>query len=217
MNPNSPKSRNYGPSHRPRIHQPGTCYGARHEYNSAPRHPGRICGNNNDAATNTAAAPRHLPIAAGFAAITMTPPRLVAFPSRWFNFFPSFQFFRHPNFLRHSKLFRHSGESRNLRARWYDFPSFQLFRHSGESRNLCLPAPLPPPPTVIPAKAGIYAVWSYSPSFRLPQPSFRRKPESTRLGDTMFPSFQFSRHSGASRNLRATMDSGSRRSDGIHT
>ena len=46
-------------------------------------------------------------------------------------------------------------------------------RHSGESRNLCLPPPLP------------QGVRPYSPSFRLPQPSYRLP----------------NRHSGASRNL----------------
>ena len=77
-------------------------------------------------------------------------------------------------------------------------------RHSGASRNLwrvaiftVIPAPpsvIPAPPSVIPAGAGIYGAWPYAPSFRLPQPSFRRKPESMARG-------HMPRHSGASQNL----------------
>ena len=46
-------------------------------------------------------------------------------------------------------------------------------RHSGESRNLRPPTPLPPPPTVIPAKAGIYACRLH---YQLPQPSYLLPP-----------------------------------------
>ena len=53
-------------------------------------------------------------------------------------------------------------------------------RHSGANRNLGRAVTF----TVIPAQTGIQGVWSYSPSFRLPQPSFRPP----------------NRHSGASRN-----------------
>ena len=124
---------------------------------------------------------------------------------------------------------RHSGESRNLRAAMDSgfpvipiFPSFRLpqpsFRRKPEStrrdrlrfsRHSDFP--------VIPAKAGIYALrWTpVFPSFRIPQPSFRRKPESTRRDGLQFSHHsEFFRHSGASRNLRAAMDSGFRRNDG---
>ena len=60
-------------------------------------------------------------------------------------------------------------------------------RHSGASRNpgrVAISTVIPAPPTVIPAQAGIQGVWPYSPSFRLPQPSFRRKPESMLAGST---------------------------------
>ena len=68
---------------------------------------------------------------------------------------------------------------------------------------------IPTPPTVIPAKAGIYGVRSHSPSFGIPQPSFRRKPESRACGIcTVIPAQagiygvrHIPRHSGASRNL----------------
>ena len=72
-----------------------------------------------------------------------------------------------------------------------------LNRHSCASRNpgrVAICTVIPTPPAVIPAQAGIQAVWSYSPSYRIPQPSFLRKPES-RACDHMH------RHSGASRNL----------------
>ena len=96
-----------------------------------------------------------------------------------------------------------------------------MHRHSGASRNLWRMVTL----TVIPPQAGIYGVWSHSPSFRLPQPSFRRKPESMACGHIHHhsgspqPSFRRkpesracghihrhsgspNRHSGASRNPR---------------
>ena len=63
-------------------------------------------------------------------------------------------------------------------------------RHSGASRNLwrvAISPVIPDPPAVIPAKAGIYGVRPYPPSFR-------RQPESMACGHTP-------RHSGASRNL----------------
>ena len=69
-----------------------------------------------------------------------------------------------------------------------------LNRHSGASRNPCLPPPLPPPSTVIPAPAGIHACRLH---YRLPQPSFRRKPESMPAGPI---ADSLNRHSGASRN-----------------
>ena len=58
-----------------------------------------------------------------------------------------------------------------------------IHRHCGASRNPVRAAIF----TVIPAQAGIYGVWSDSPSFR-------RKPESMACGHN-------NRHSGASRNL----------------
>ena len=67
-------------------------------------------------------------------------------------------------------------------------------RHSGASRNPCPPAPLPTTSTVIPAQAGIHAC---QPHCRLPQPSFRRKPESMPAG---LITDSLNRHSGASRN-----------------
>ena len=70
-------------------------------------------------------------------------------------------------------------------------------RHSGASRNLWRVAICtvnPAPSIVIPAPAGIYGVWPYAPSIRLPQPSFRRKPESMVCG-------HMHRHSGLRRNL----------------
>ena len=53
-----------------------------------------------------------------------------------------------------------------------------IHRHSGASRN---PGRVVRS-TVIPAQAGIQGAWSYPPPFRLPQPSFRRKPESRACG-----------------------------------
>ena len=100
------------------------------------------------------------------------------------------------------------------------------------------------PPTVIPAQAGIYALRSHSPSSRLPQPSFRRKPEPRACGHIHRHSDSPNRHSGSPnrhsgasrnpgrvvtltvilappnchsglrRNLCAAMDSGFRRNDG---
>ena len=92
-----------------------------------------------------------------------------------------------------------------------------MHRHSGLRRN---PGGVVIP-TVIAAQAGIYGVWSHSPSLR-------RKPASRACGHmhrhcgasrhpgvrSYSPSFQFFRHSGESRNLRAAMDSGFRRNDG---
>ena len=75
-------------------------------------------------------------------------------------------------------------------------PSFRHFRHSGESRNLGGYGHNHRHSSffVIPAQAGIQGVWSYAPSFRLPQqPSLRRKPESTACGHMHC-------HCGASRN-----------------
>ena len=77
--------------------------------------------------------------------------------------------------------------------------------------------------SVIPAQAGIYAlrctpVFAVATDLHLCFPSFRRKPESTRRDGLRFSparrihTYVF-RHSGASRNLRAAMDSGFRRSD----
>ena len=112
--------------------------------------------------------------------------------------------------------------------------SGSLTRHSGASRNLwrtVIFTVIPTPPAVIPAQAGIYGVRSYSPSSRLPQPSFRRKPESMAYGHihhhsgsppppvipaqagiyrvrSYSPSYRIpspSRHSGASRNLWRTV------------
>ena len=76
---------------------------------------------------------------------------------------------------------RHSGLRRNLDPGAFGADPVRAApnRHSGASRNPCLPAPLPHPPTVIPAQAGIYGVRSHSPSFGLPQPSFRLAPESS--------------------------------------
>ena len=70
-------------------------------------------------------------------------------------------------------------------------------RHSGASRNLwrtVMFTVTPAPPAVIPAQAGIYPC-------RLPQPSFRRKPESMAYGHIHHHSDSPSRHPGASRNL----------------
>ena len=67
---------------------------------------------------------------------------------------------------------RHSGASRNL-GRVVNSPSF---RHQPEFSATLRTIPTPKqPPTVIPAKAGIYAC---RPHCRLPQPSFRLAPES---------------------------------------
>ena len=88
-----------------------------------------------------------------------------------------------PSFRPPQPSFRRKPESRACDHihRHSDSPS----RHSGASRNLC-PAVtftvIPAPPAVIPAQAEIQVVRSYSPSFRLPQPSFRRKPESMLAG-----------------------------------
>ena len=64
------------------------------------------------------------------------------------------------------------------------------------------PTVIPSPPTVIPAQAGIHACRSHC---RLPQPSFRRKPESTPVGSiTVSPNrhpASPNRHSGFRRNL----------------
>ena len=121
---------------------------------------------------------------------------------------PRFQlgsaFFRHSNFPRHSGAsFRHPGESRNLRAA-IDFG----FRQNDGStpRHVVIftvipasPAVIPAPSTVIPAQAGIYACRLHC---RLPQPSFRRKPESMPAGPiTDSPNH----HSGASRNPGRTV------------
>ena len=77
-------------------------------------------------------------------------------------------------------------------------------RHSGASRNpgraIIFPV-IPTPPTVIPAQAGIQGARSSSPSFRLPQPSFRRQPESRAYGHIHRHPDSPNRHSGASRNL----------------
>ena len=93
---------------------------------------------------------------------------------------------------------RRSGPQPSFRRKPESMPAGpiadSLNRHSGASRNLCLPPPLPHPPTVIPAQAGIHAC---RPHHRLPQPSFRRKPESmpaASIADSL------NRHSGASRN-----------------
>ena len=88
--------------------------------------------------------------------------------------FSSFR--RKPESMECGQMHRHSSSSSS--------------HHCGASQNLrrvfiC---------TVIAAQAGIYGVWSYAPSFRLPQPSFRRKPESMACSHTH-------RHCGASRNL----------------
>ena len=120
-------------------------------------------------------------------------------------------------FSRHS-FSRHSGESRNLPTtmdsafrRSDGSKPFRLFRYSG--------FPVIPILPVIPAFAGIYALrWTMAfLSFRF-FPSFRRKPESTHHDELrfsperrihtipIFPSYRLFRHSGASRNLRATMD-----------
>ena len=81
-------------------------------------------------------------------------------------------------------------------------------RHSGASRNL------------------FAAADTEGPGLTCLQPSFRRKPESTRHDELrfslerrihtipIFPSYRFFRHSGASRNLRAATNSAFRRSNG---
>ena len=126
---------------------------------------------------------------------------------------PSFRL-PHPSFRRKPESMAYGHIHRHP-----DSPS----RHPGASRNLwraVIFTVIPTPPAVIPAQAGIYGVRSYSPSFRipsptrhsgasrnlsraviftvipdpLPQPSFRRKPESTLAAPS-------SRHTGASRNL----------------
>ena len=122
---------------------------------------------------------------------------------------PSFR--RKPESRAYSHMHRHSGPPN---------------RHSGASRNLgrvVICTVIPAPPSVIPAGAGIYGVRSHTPSFRLPHPSFRRKPESMACGHmhrhpgppSVIPAQAGSRacghihrhsgspirHSGASRNL----------------
>ena len=99
--------------------------------------------------------------------------------------------FRHPN--------RHSGASRNLAA----------LLDSGFRRSDDPPAK-PPKTKRYPACPGPF--YSHAPTvIPTPQPSFRRKPESSQCPR---PSFRHpNRHSGASRNLAALLDSGFRRSD----
>ena len=107
---------------------------------------------------------------------------------------------------------RHSGASRNLRATRYVpvIPALPSFRRKPESTRQRV-WPRHSGFFVIPAQAGIYAPPGMAPSFRFSvipaqagiyappgmSPSFRRKPESTRYRACP-------RHSGASRNLRAT-------------
>ena len=150
------------------------------------------------------------------------------FPSRSVSK-PAVQFSRHPGASLHhpGASLRHSGASRNLGQycvnhpyaeaapnRHYRIPQPSFRRkpesmpaasiadspnhHPGASRNPCLPAPSPSPSTVIPAQAGIYAC---RPHCRLPQPPFRRKPESKACGHLHRHSGFPNRHSDASRNL----------------
>ena len=93
---------------------------------------------------------------------------------------PSFR--RQPESRACSHMHRHSGSP---------------IRHSGESRNLWRAVTY----TVIPAPAGIQGLRSHTPSFRLPHPSFRRKPESRACGHIHRHSGSPIRHSGESRNL----------------
>ena len=89
-------------------------------------------------------------------------------------------------------------------------PSFQLpqpsFRRKPESRTCGHNHRHSSPPTVIPAKAGIYARRPHyrlpQPSYQSPQPSFRRKPESRPCGHLRRHSGSPNRHSAASRNPR---------------
>ena len=101
---------------------------------------------------------------------------------------------------------------------------WSIHRHSGTSRNLvqhCEPSlrrrspqpSLTDPPTVIPAFAGIqcnianhpYAVAAPNRHYQIPQPSFRRKPESMPAGPIAASpnrhTSPFNCHSGESRNL----------------
>ena len=100
------------------------------------------------------------------------PPPAVAFPIRWFNFFPSFQLSRHSNYpvIPVSPSFQiscHSGFPIIPVS-----PSFQLSRHSNFS--------------VIPAKAGIYGL-RWPPAFAGMTGPYLNPPEKKHYRRPRFP------------------------------
>ena len=136
----------------------------------------------------------HLPVAAAKAALA------VAFPIRWFNVLPSFQFCRHPG-----ESLRHSGASRNLHAA----------TDSGFRRR---DRPTPKPPERNHCPPSRYCQNRRVPDLRPRMPAtflFRwfRCGSVIPAQASVHPGKSL-RHSGASRNLHAAIDSGFRRSHG---